>query len=901
MQKMDKLIKVINKSKAALLICLCLKCLPGFSQQQRWTADKAVINEKTITLTKDTAQWLVLKSEAVANQATPDIVFEVKVPKAGIYEMITYATTTTALPELLKQGPVPTSLIKIQIDNQRPTNRIVFDSWNHSLQTAGKFQLTGQSQKVKLWLPQGIRLGYIEWKEYQPPAVPAAALHYTPAIVPPKTRPRLWVNEQTLPVVKARLQNGENQAVWDNVKKTALAPFTFAFHPEKEIFYNDTIERAAETKAFYYLMTGDKKIGKEAVRIMTNYLSVLEFGNVKYGDITREVGRAIYKGALVYDWCYDLLTPSEKQGLYKNMMRLAMEMEIGWPPFDNSALNGHGNEAQLSRDLLAMSIAVYDEDPLPYKYTSYVVLEQLVPMRKFEYQSPRHNQGVDYGAYRFGWEMHAAWLFYGMNGRPVFDENIKNLPDYWLYMRLPNGAMLHDGDVFNVNTNGKPFYWKQPQTMLLSYAYSNNPLIKGEFVREGGLPDNPVLYLLLNDPALKAETSPASLPLTKDFGPILGAMIARTGWNNEPNSNDVIAAIKGGGYHFGNHQHADAGELQLYYHGMQVGCIGLYLSYGQPYDFNFNKRSISHSMMLARDPDEKLLFRTEANDGGSRFSQRFPVTPEETMTDPWFDYGKVQSSDFGPSKQTPSFSYFKADLTAAYTSKMSSYTRGFCFLNLERTDVPAIVILTDDMTTSKSSFKKYWQINTLKEPVQTDKGIVLHNEGNGITGKTFVEMLVPSAADRQTEILSGEKANSTFEFQYKVNSNKPEASAHRIMISPKAAHLQDRFLTVFQMTAADATPLPLKFYETAESYVINVANRVVVMSNSTGFIHSAFTLNVPKESEVVLTGMMPGFWHVKGNNVDFNTEVMPGKNTVVFKGMGGEYVVTPGRAYEVGK
>ncbi|SEW55840.1 heparin/heparan-sulfate lyase [Chitinophaga arvensicola] len=898
---------VIDKSKATWLpALLCLQSLTGFSQQlpaNRWNAGKATINEKTTLRISDTTQWLVLKKEANPEQSAPDVVFDVKVPKAGIYEMITYATTTVSLPELIKKGPLPTAHIKIQIDQQRPTQRIVFDSWNHSLQTAGKFQLTGQPQKIKLWLPEGIRLGYIEWKEYQPPAVPEAAANYTPAIVPPKTRPRLWLNEQTLPVAKARLNKGENLPVWEKVKKTALIPFNFSFHPDKEMFYNDTIERTAETKAFYYLMTGDKKIGKEAVRIMTDYLSVLEFGNVKYGDITREVGRAIYKGSLVYDWCYDLLSPTQKQALYKNMMRLSMEMEIGWPPFDNSAINGHGNEAQVSRDLLAMSIAIYDEDPLPYKYTSYVILEQLVPMRKFEYQSPRHNQGVDYGAYRFGWEMHAAWLFYGMTGKPVFDENIKNLPDYWLYMRLPNGAMLHDGDVFNVNTNGKPFYWKQPQTMLLSYAYSNNPLIKGEFEREGGLPDNPVLFLLVNDPDLKAVTSPASLPLTKNFGPVLGSMIARTGWNNEPGSNDVIAAIKGGGYHFGNHQHADAGELQLFYHGMQVGCIGLYLSYGTPYDFNFNKRSISHSMMLARDPDEKLLFRTEANDGGSRFSQRFPVTPEETLSDPWFDYGKVRSSDFGPSKQAPSFSYFKADLTAAYTSKMSSYTRGFCFLNLGRTDVPAVVILTDDMTTSRPDFKKYWQINTLKAPVENGNGIVLHNELNGVEGKTFVEMLVPSAADRQTEILSGDKANSTFEFPYKVNSNKPEASAHRIMISPKAAHLQDRFLTVFQLTAADAAPLPLKFDQTSESYIITLADRITVMSNSTGFIRSAFTLNIPKdgkEYEVVLTGMTPGFWNVKGNR-NFNAEVMPGKNTMVFKGTGGEYVITPGRVYETGK
>lgn len=904
--------QMVSKKKIFLfLMALTLISLPGFSQvitpkepyTNKWYADKAEINAHTTEAIADSRQpvkWLALKQNADSNQVAPDLVFNVKVPRPGLYEMGTYAVTTTDLNELIQQGKLETSFITIQIDHQRPTKRILFDTWNHGTQTAGKFELTGKEQQIKIWLPKGIGLGYIEWRDYLPPVIPKEAVNYQPTVLPPKSRPRLWVNEQSLPIIKSRLNTGENQAAWEIVKKQALAPFHFAFNPDKEISYNEAIEKAAETKAFYYLMTKDKKIGKEAVQLMSNYLSVLEFGNVKYGDITREIGRAIYKGSLVYDWCYDLLSQQEKRGLYKNLMRLAMEMEIGWPPFENSAINGHGNEAQVSRDLLAMSIAVYDEDPLPYQYTSYVILEQLVPMRKFEYQSPRHNQGVDYGAYRFGWEMHAAWLYYRMTGTPVFDDNIKNLPLYWLYMRLPNGGMLHDGDVFNVNTNGKPFYWKQPQTMLLCYAYANNPLVKGEFEREGGLPDNPVLYLLVNDPGLKAERSPASLPLTKDFGPVLGSMIARTGWNNVANSNDVIAEIKGGGYHFGNHQHADAGDLQIYYHGMQVGCIGLYLSYGPPYDFNFNKRSISHSMMLARDPNEPLLFRTEARDGGSRFSQRFPTTPAETMSDPWFDYGTVSSADFGPSKQTPSYSYFKADLTAAYTAKMSSYTRGFCFLNLERTDVPAVIILTDDMTTSKPEFKKYWQINTLKDPVQTPTGVILHNELNGVSGKTYVDMLVLAAKDRQTEILSGDKANSTFEFQYKVNSNKPEASAHRIMISPKEANKRDRFLTIFQMTADSAKPLPVSFYETSESYVITLADRVVSMSAGTGLVHSEFTLKVPvdKEYEVVLTGLEPGFWQVKGGDVDFNTKVVAGKNTIFFKVKGGAYVITPGRSYQ---
>lgn len=52
-----------------------------------------------------------------------------------------------------------------------------------------------------------------------------------------------------------------------------------------------------------------------------------------------------------------------------------------------------------------MSIALHDEDPVPYRYCAYRLLEELVPMRRFEYHSPRHNQGVSYAAYRFGWEM----------------------------------------------------------------------------------------------------------------------------------------------------------------------------------------------------------------------------------------------------------------------------------------------------------------------------------------------------------------------------------------------------------------------------------------------------------------------------------------------------------------
>lgn len=828
--------------------------------------------------------------------------FEVSVPTAGLYKLHTHVKNKVKTAD---PSAIETVYATLKWENERPTKRIFFDRHNKGEQVAGIFSLRQGKQYLTFWVPPDISFDGFTISPYNAPKVPEAAQHYQPQILPSEGHPRLWFTQETLALIKARLEQGENHARWEDVKTRAKAAHSFIIDPKQEMFYNEAVEKAAEAKAFYYAMTGDIDVGREAIQLMTDYYSVLEFGNVSYGDISREIGRAIYIGALVYDWCYPLLEQGEKELLRKHMMRLARDMEIGWPPFYGveSIVNGHGNEAQICRDLLAMSIAIYDEDPLPYRYTSYTVLEQLLPMRAFEYQSPRHNQGVDYGAYRFGWEMHAVWLLYRMSGRRVFDENIKNLAYYWLYMRLPNGEMLRDGDMFSLVNNKGRFYWKQPQTMLLAYAYGDDPYIKGEFEREGGLPDNPILFLLVNDPNLKAEHNLQALPLTKTSGTILGSMVVRTGWDNRPQSEDVIAEIKGGGYIFGNHQHPDAGAIQLYHHGFLVGDIGLYLSYGPPYDFNFNKRSISHSMLLVRDPKEPLLFRTEANDGGARFNQRFPRTPEEVTSDAWFDNGVVCSSSFGPSRISPRFNYFKADLTGAYTSKVSSYVRGFCFLKLNRKDIPAIIILTDDITSADSSFAKYWQINTLNSPDTLGDGWVLHSEASGFRGKAFVSMLLPKTSDREVDILSGKRANSTFEFQYEPKSSRPEANAHRIMVSPKKKEKHHRFIALFQVGGEETGKLPLRFQEEQGRYSLVIEDQVVNLGGGSHLQQDRLVLTVPSKKshyQVLITDLQAGYWHIKTGAGDFfrNVKVMPGENTLHFEADPGVYQVMPGRLYQ---
>ena len=105
----------------------------------------------------------------------------------------------------------------------------------------------------------------------------------------------------------------------------------YQYDPEEDIQYKPKLERAAQDKAFVFLMTGDRKIGREAVDFMLEYLSQVQFNNLL--DITREIGRALMAGSLVYDYCYDLMTPEERRIMSSNLVRIADDMEIGWPPF----------------------------------------------------------------------------------------------------------------------------------------------------------------------------------------------------------------------------------------------------------------------------------------------------------------------------------------------------------------------------------------------------------------------------------------------------------------------------------------------------------------------------------------------------------------------------------------
>src|SRR5690606_9107598 len=336
-------------------------------------------------------------------------------------------------------------------------------------------------------------------------------------------------------------------------------------------------------------------------------------------------------------------------------------------------------------------------------------------------------------------------------------------------------------------------------------------------------------------------------------------------------------------------------------HGIQVGDLGLYLSYGTPYDFNFIKRSVAHSMLLVRDPTEPLLFRTKTNDGGTRFSQRFPKTKQEVLQDSWYHTGQITAAAMGNDPIKPSYSFYSVDLTAAYSAKVKSYARSFLFLNLGRKDVPAAIVLLDQVVTNNPKFTPYWQINTLNRPEVIDSGFVLNSSFKEKKGVTYVDMFAPAPNERTVHLYAGDSSAFVFGDLYRVSSPWPEANGARILVQPNEANNNTAYATVFQMTEEGAQKLPVEYKEEKNHYVVKIADRIVVMAKPDRLLNEILKIDIPadKEYEVVIAGLADGFWNIENviKNSKFNLHILKGDHTWVWGGSGETLVLKPERDY----
>lgn len=610
--------------------------------------------------------------------------------------------------------------------------------------------------------------------------------------VPPAEHPRLYLRAEHVAGLSARLKHPVLQPAIERLQAQARRS------PQLHV----------EWDALQYLVTHDAKLGRAVIEVALPLLQKCELA--AHQDACRETGRMMVTGAIVYDWCYGLLTAAEKQAFVKELVRLAKTQECGYPPTRQGSVTGHSSEAMIMRDMLSAGIAIYDEFPEMYRLAAGRFFREHLPARNWLYNGHAYHQGDSYGAHRFGWDTYPLWIFDRLGASNVYNPEQRFVPYWWTYTTRPDGQRLRGGDTFAHSTpRGRP--WSEYVGTLFIASYYGDGVLLDQFQRQGSAGGNETLFeVLWRDVALQPKPV-STLPLSCYFGPPFGWMVARTGWGEDA----VIAEMKVNEYNFANHQHLDAGAFQIYFKGTLANDSGLYYGssglYGSPHNRNYYWRTIAHNSLLVYDPHEDFGKAGYGNDGGQRLPNgRNEPRNLDALLAPQNGYrtGKVLAHGFGPDPQAPDYSLLQGDLTSAYSKKVQAVTRSFIFLNLRNAQVPAALVVFDRVVSARPDFRKYWLLHTLEEPRVEATSATVDCTQHGARGRLTLDVLLPPPQNAALDKVGGPgKEYWVFGTNY-ANDLEPdrvakasiEASAWRLELSPKTAAAEDRFLAVMQIT-----------------------------------------------------------------------------------------------------
>ena len=745
-----------------------------------------------------------------------------------------------------------------------------------------------------------------------------------PWIKVPNEHPRLLMRRSDFGVLEKNMDMEEMKNAVKEYRKLLDDDFDGNFRGQgsNEANFDGRKLAVIEARAFEYALFGDKEEGRSAISSMRNVLNTVTFHNMS--DISRPIGQTIFTVSEVYDWCYSLLTDSDKNFFIEKCQELAKRMEIGWPPVQQGSVTSHAGEAQLMRDLFSFSIAVYDERPEFYDWVMGRYLHEFIQPRDFWYQSYTHHQGDGYGAYRQIWDAWGQWIIYRMTGKKILNPNFGLAIRNWIYTRRPDGQLFREGDCTLENGDRKVLFGKNvpnapyrrqhhigTATLMIGNFY-RDPVLKNEALfYNAQLKDfiynnatrTPVQFLLFNDPTI-GITSNKTLPLARYNPSPYGGIVARTGWDNSLTSNDVIAFMKIGELSGGNHNHRDAGNFQIFYKGILASESGYYKGYNSAHCQNYSKATIAHNCLLIKDPEEVFEYDGKGpfeNDGGQNQLKGEAKNYEE-WTSGIFDRGKVLAHQIVGDNKKLQLAYIKGDLTKAYTqrvNKVSEVLRSMLFVPTENKEFPAIFVVMDKVVSTNPDFEKTFLLHCQEEPSIEGKVSIIKRVKFGYNGMLVNQTLLPR--DARLKMIGGiGNAVSSNRFlvngtnylpdnfeKYDEEKKEGEFGWGRIEVQPGVPRATDYFLNVMYVKDADRmAPLQLaELIETDQIAGVKQMGHVLIFAKDKHGLKGEISFTVPGDDskmKVIIAGLAPGKWKVEVNGKSLKSVVATEEGGILY-------------------
>ncbi len=753
-----------------------------------------------------------------------------------------------------------------------------------------------------------------------------------PAVYPTSgAHPRILFTENSIETVKENLNAKENYRARDLYIAASEAGCDGKFRERSENEthnFDESIVGKIEAMAYRYAMTGEEIYGYQALYAIKNAILTIDVTH-DTPDWCRLHGYLMYVAACVYDWCYDLMTETDKtQLIYGCVNLLGKHLEIVcWVsdtnkvPSAQQVAYGHGAEDQLLVDYLSFAIACYDEAPEIYEFVAGRIYTEYVPAQNFLYDSGSPYEGTMYGAHRGYPTMMANILFNKMTDgkESPFTDRLEDVAITMINQIRPDGWVYRIGDI---NENKKEYDYRShaafwfltanyyENSYLKSYAYKYLNNFTSFISAAANLTS--IQFLALNNPDI-SYTYEGTAPLTTSTTYPYTAIYAKSE-NNNPNAFGVYMTMPEN--HVYSHAHAEAGSFQIYYKGALASDSGVYTSWGNLHHMGYNMSTISSNSLLVYNPNLAGTKNFENGNlvysGGQTIAPavKLPYTLEDIKAAARFNQCTSLGAVTVEQNGQYMYSYMGGDMTKAYDREtVTEVTRYMFAVATGNNECPLVFLTFDRVTSRDEDFHKAALIHVQNEPVITYDGYAIITNGGG-------KMIVQSVGEACEYVKWGgdgkefwipgvdENGNYSLEDGYNISSNTPikdgskaEYGWGRIEISPATPELTNHMLTVMYVTDAANNKTPTKADEIISDNLAGavIFGKAVLFSKNENLLTKETSFELTAGADCHIAGVKGGTWQIVYANGETDTiTVEDGNNLITFKANeAGTYTIKP--------
>lgn len=569
--------------------------------------------------------------------------------------------------------------------------------------------------------------------------------------------PRIWLTPTTLARVKARVAAGSDR--WLAVKAQADKAASWDVRPI--------------TYALAYQATGNPTYADRAIQLASVFI------NQWVGAITGDSGfpcrQVLPEEAIVYDWCYDRLSSSQRA-----TWRSAMEAQGNWVwPSTNPSRNGAwglwsgsnynhgfmmtwlvglaiGDESSIGRTLLNQAVSRWQNETLPH-------------LKKY-WTGGYLGEGSNYGV----GSLYSMAQYLTAHLTATDDPLSTLLPSDWypallkamIHLTTPNRARLYPGgDQARISSAPLSAYSRTPVLALMNFVDNETAGMARYWLDTITPSRNDFSFLKWAELLWYRDDLPAVDYTAKIsryyFMPGQQLASSRTSWQND--ATQVVFSC--GLLEEAAHQDRGAGHFQIWKGDWLIGAAKIWSHDGTFHDSPYlNVLQIDGQNQDADQDGNTIIFQQDT----------------ETSTT-WV-----------------------GDATAAYSASLTSYRRHLLWIK------PNWLIVMDRVVAKNPLSLKKWLLHVQNEPILN--GFVFQSTSG--SNRLFGRSLLPSGATVRSEAIN--------------LGTEGARSSSRVSITAPTGQAETYFLTALEITtAAQTLPSALQFSQVGNKITLSFAGKTV--------------------------------------------------------------------------